>query len=80
MKPNIIVDAKGLFCPVPIIKTSQAMRLLDDGGIVEVISDDPAIEFDMPAWCQSQGHTIESLTVEGAVFHYVLRKQPRRRS
>jgi tRNA 2-thiouridine synthesizing protein A len=75
LKPNIIIDAKGLFCPVPIIKASEAIRSLRSGAIVEVISDDPAIEFDMPAWCRSQGHTIESVMVDGSVFHYFVRKK-----
>ena len=74
MKPSIIVDTKGLFCPIPIIKTSEAMQALEGGAIIEVISDDPAIELDMPAWCQSQGHTIESMSVVGAVFRYLVKK------
>ena len=74
MKPNIVLDARGLFCPVPIIKTSEALRSLGPGGIVEVISDDPAIEFDMPAWCESQGHKIESVTIERDVFRYLVEK------
>ena len=57
------------------IRTSDAIRQIDVGGIVEVISDDPAIESDLPAWCQSQGHTIESLVREGEVFRYLVRKQ-----
>ncbi|MDH3215725.1 MAG: sulfurtransferase TusA family protein [Candidatus Krumholzibacteria bacterium] len=72
--PNIIVDARGLFCPMPIIKTSEAICSLDGGAVVEVITDDPAIEFDMPAWCQSHGHTIESVSIEGKVWRYFVRK------
>lgn len=75
MTPAIRIDARGLFCPVPIIKTSDAMRSVDGGDIVEVTSDDPAIEFDMPAWCQSQGHTIESVTFARGVFCYLVRKR-----
>ena len=60
MKPNVIIDTRGLFCPIPVIKTSEALQNLESGALVEIISDDPAIEFDMPAWCQSTGHAIES--------------------
>ncbi len=74
MKPNLILNTKGLFCPMPIIKTSDAMRSLDAGSIIEVISDDPAIKFDMPAWCKSHGHTIEALTRQGDDYHYFVRK------
>jgi tRNA 2-thiouridine synthesizing protein A len=74
MKPAVRVDARGLFCPVPIIKTSDAMRSIGAGEIVEVMCDDPAIEFDMPAWCRSHGHVIESATTEAGVFRYLIRK------
>ena len=74
MKPNIVLDTRGLFCPIPIIKTSEALQTLDVGGIVEVISDDPAIEFDLPAWCQSQGHAIKGMSKSGEDFHYLVKK------
>jgi tRNA 2-thiouridine synthesizing protein A len=75
MKPNLVVDTLGTFCPVPIIKTAEAIRAVDDGGLVEILSDDPAIEHDLPAWCTSNGHRIETVKREGAVFRYVIRKQ-----
>ena len=75
MKANLVVDTRGLFCPVPIIKTSEAIEKLDAGGVVEVISDDPAIEHDMPAWCQSQGHTIEGVSKRGADYYYRVKKR-----
>lgn len=75
MKPNLVVDTCGLFCPLPVIKTSEALKMLDPGAIVEVISDDPAIESDLPAWCRSHGHTIESASSQTGVFRYLIRKK-----
>lgn len=72
---RVVIDTRGTFCPVPIIKTSEAIRNLDSGGVVEVISDDPAVEFDMPAWCRSMGHTIVEWTREDDVYHYFVRKK-----
>ena len=74
MKPNLVIDTRGLFCPMPIIKASEAMQNIDSGALIEVISDDLAIEHDMPAWCRSHGHAIESERREGDVFYYVVRK------
>jgi TusA-related sulfurtransferase len=71
---HIVLDTRGTFCPVPIIETSQAIRNLHAGGVVEVISDDPAIVEDMPAWCKSTGHTIRSMRQDGADYHYVVEK------
>ncbi len=48
---------------------------LDSGGIVEVISDDPAIEFDMPAWCESTGNLIKSMRKEGDVYRYFVQRK-----
>ena len=61
--------------PVPVIKTSEALKNLDSGAVVEVISDDPAIEMDMPAWCQSTGHEIQSVVREEKVYRYWVRKK-----
>ncbi len=72
---RVIVDARGLFCPVPIIKTSEAIRNVLSGSVVEVISDDPAIEADLPAWCRSTGHTIVSSDRRGRDYHYLVEKK-----
>jgi len=73
--PHVRLDTCGLFCPVPIIKTSQALRNLESGSVLEVKSDDPAIEFDMPAWCRSTGNTIESWNLDEGVFTFFVRKK-----
>ena len=74
MKPDVVLDTRGLFCPLPIVKTAEAMRNLHAGGVLEVIADDPAIEFDLPAWCRSTGHRIVEVAREGGVFRYLLEK------
>ena len=73
--PPVVVDTRGMFCPVPIIKTSEAIRNLRSGGLVEVISDDPAIESDLPAWCKSTGHTIVGFRRDGSDFYYHVQKK-----
>jgi TusA-related sulfurtransferase len=72
---HLQVDTRGTFCPVPIIRTSEALRNLESGSLVEVISDDPAIKHDMPAWCRSTGHTIESESEEEGTYRYFVRKK-----
>ena len=71
----MVVDTRGLFCPMPVIKTSDALKNLDPGSIVEVVSDDPAIEFDLPAWCQSNGHTIRRSEKQSGVYRYFVEKR-----
>ena len=50
------IDTRGLYCPVPILRTRERLKALDVGTVLEVLSDDPAILEDMPAFCRSHGH------------------------
>lgn len=75
MKPKMRLDTRGLFCPVPIIKTSEAIRNMESGCVLEVISDDPAIEYDLPAWCKSTGNIIKAVAKEGGVYRYFILKK-----
>lgn len=56
LKGDLVLDTVGLYCPVPIIKTSERVRQMAPGQVIEVLSDDRVILADMPAWCLSTGH------------------------
>ena len=71
---HVVLDTRGTFCPLPIIKTSKAIANLHRGGLLEVISDDPAIEQDLPAWCRSHGHVIREVRRDGRDVHYLVEK------
>jgi TusA-related sulfurtransferase len=75
--PDLFVDTRGSFCPVPIIKLSEAIGNIDEDGIVELVSDDAAIELDLPAWCRSTGHRVVSERRRGGVYTYRVRKSAR---
>jgi tRNA 2-thiouridine synthesizing protein A len=74
-QPNVLVDTCGMFCPAPIIKLSEAIRNVDAGRVVELVSDDPAIEFDLPAWCKSAGHVVVGRARDGNTFVYRVQKK-----
>lgn len=74
-RPQVSVDTRGMFCPAPIIKLSQAVRNVDPGTVVELVSDDPAIEFDLPAWCRSAGHDVVASSRDGSDYVYLVRKR-----
>jgi cysteine desulfurase len=48
----ITLDCRGRSCPVPVIELAKAMREVEIGDVVEVLSDDPAAALDIPAWCR----------------------------
>ena len=56
MKADHTLDCVGLYCPMPIVKTSQKMKELKSGEVLEVVADDKGIKQDMPAWAQTTGN------------------------
>lgn len=54
----MIVDARGRPCPIPVIELAKAVRASDVGDVVEVWSDDPASEVDIPVWCRMQRQSL----------------------
>lgn len=52
------VDARRLLCPLPVIRTQNAVKSLPDGAIVLVTATDPGVTHDIPAWCRVHGHDV----------------------
>ena len=69
------VDAKGLACPMPIVRTAQAMKIVGSGENVEVLATDPGSVKDFVAWCRSTGNDLVDQSTDGAVFRFVIRRK-----
>jgi len=69
------VDARGLSCPLPIVKTALAIREIGSGDVIEVLATDPGSTKDFIAWSKTTGHELLESTVDGKVFRYILRKK-----
>ena len=50
------VDARGLRCPLPVIRLAEAARDAPAGTRIVVLASDPAARYDIPAWCRMRGH------------------------
>lgn len=74
LKANVILDAKGLACPMPIVKTKKAMNQLEAGQILEVQATDKGSKADIKAWAESTGHQYLGTLEEGTVLLHYLRK------
>jgi rhodanese-related sulfurtransferase/TusA-related sulfurtransferase len=74
MKANVILDAKGLACPMPIVKTKKAMNGLEAGQVLEVQATDKGSKADIKAWSESTGHHYLGTLEEGMVLKHYLRK------
>jgi tRNA 2-thiouridine synthesizing protein A len=68
------LDCVGLFCPMPILKTRDALKAMTVGQVLEMTSDDPASEADMKSWTARTGHELVEIGKNGAVFRFVVRK------
>ena len=68
------LDAVGLLCPLPVLKTRKRLQPLASGEVLEVLADDPAAMIDIPHFCAEQGHEFLGHTEEGAIVRYRIRK------
>lgn len=71
---RIVIDTRGTFCPIPIVRISETIKNVHAGVVVEMLADDPAIEYDLPAWCKSSGHKILSVEKKGREFRFEVLK------
>ena len=55
-EPQVVIDALGRKCPIPIIMLAEQIRDVPVGGVIAVLADDPAAYTDVPAWCQMKSH------------------------
>ena len=69
------VDARGLSCPMPIVKTAQAFKAAASGALIEILATDPGSVKDFEAWSKSTGNALVESSVDGGVYRFVLRKK-----
>ncbi|MDA0979724.1 MAG: sulfurtransferase TusA family protein [Proteobacteria bacterium] len=55
---EIELDARRLLCPLPVIRTQDRIKTLQDGDILTVTGTDPGVMQDIPAWCRVHGHKV----------------------
>ncbi|MGA9347266.1 MAG: sulfurtransferase TusA family protein [Anaerolineae bacterium] len=75
MKANATLDCTGLYCPMPIIETTDKMRELEIGQVLEVLADDKGIKTDMPAWCESTGNEFLGIEEEDGEYRVYVKKR-----
>ncbi len=55
---DIVLDLKGLLCPMPIVKMAKAIKGIEIGQVIEAEASDPGVMADIPAWCKSTGNEL----------------------
>ena len=68
------LDNSGLSCPMPVVKTKKAMKDLQVGEVLEMISTDPGSIPDMEAWARQTGHELLKAVDEGSTYRFFIKK------
>ncbi|MCM3721016.1 sulfurtransferase TusA family protein [Solibacillus isronensis] len=77
IKSDVQLDAKGLACPMPIVKTKKAMNDVAEGQVLEIQATDKGSVADLAAWSKTVGHQyIGSNEVNGVFYHYIRKCNP----
>lgn len=74
IKVDQVLDAKGLSCPLPILKTKKAVELLAKDQVIKVETTDPGSKNDMASWAKRTGNEILKVEEGTGMFAFYIRK------
>jgi len=74
IKEDVLLDCSGLLCPMPIVKTTKAIKELQSEQILKMISTDAGSPPDIAAWSRQTGNELLLSTTEGKSFIFFLKK------
>ena len=69
-----VLDAKGLNCPLPILKAKKALKDMTPGQILQVLSTDPGSIADFQAFSRTTGNELVEHSEEGGVYDFLIKK------
>ncbi len=69
-----LLDARGLKCPLPVLKARRALKEVQPGGLLRVLATDPGAVKDFAHFCETTGCTLVETKREGEELHFLLRK------
>ena len=74
IKADKTLDAKGLECPMPLLKSKKVIDTLEPGQILEILGTDEGSKIDLPGWCERVGHTYLGVKEEGSYLKFYIKK------
>ncbi len=69
-----VLDAKGLNCPLPILRAKKALAGMPGGNTLEILATDPGSIKDFEAFCRTTGNELVEQQNDGKIFRFVIRK------
>lgn len=74
MSHDALLDAKGLNCPLPILRAKKAIGELSSGQVLKIVATDPGSVKDFEAFCKQTGNTLLSSAEAGGAFEFMIKK------
>ncbi len=74
MKGDMVLDARGQLCPMPIVNMAKQMKGVQPGQVLEVWADDEGAHADVPAWAEKTGNEFLGEEPAGEYTRYFVRK------
>lgn len=69
-----VLDAKGLNCPLPILKAKKALAPMANGATLEILATDPGAVKDFEAFCRTTGNKLIEHSVDGGVYKFLIER------
>ncbi len=69
------LDVRGQLCPIPVIRTQNKIKMLEQGDTLTVLCTDPGALSDIPAWARVHGHTLVETQESGQEIIITIRVQ-----
>jgi TusA-related sulfurtransferase len=74
VKSDKVLDAKGLSCPMPVVRAKKTMDEMESGQVLEVHASDKGSLKDIPAWAKMAGHEVLEQQEDAGIYKFWIRK------
>lgn len=71
---DAVLDAKGLNCPLPILKTKKALQGIQPGQVLEILATDPGAVADFQAFCRQTGNELMESSQQDDVYRFLIKR------
>lgn len=76
IKPDVVIDTKGLQCPRPLLKAKQTLEGMQPGQVLEVIANDVTTKTTFPAYVRRSGDDLLDIHEDGGIIRLLIKKGP----
>ena len=70
---DVLLDAKGMYCPMPIVKLKKATKTMQSGQVLKLVATDPGSTRDVPAWANKTGAEILETSEENGEYTFIIK-------